>query len=173
MAQVVRDVREPRLLCANAPRPFERLLNGGVAGVGRAPQRRNRQHLNAFEQGKAGLRNCAHVGHVSCVANAITRDRLVAVKQRNAHEVDAVHQVVLGKRNELHARTRRISGGRRKCVGKGSLKNCGHFSIGIEWNRSAPLCGNKAQRAQIVHPQNMIGVPVSVEHRVHMREPGS
>ena len=55
MAQIVRNVREPCLTRADALRPFERLLQSGVAGVGFVAQSRQREHFDILQAAQNSL----------------------------------------------------------------------------------------------------------------------
>ena len=95
------------------------------------------------------------------------------MQHRHAQELDAVNPGSLGQRLQLHAGAVGISGLRRKGVIVDVLQHRRRLRRCIERNRPALAKDRKAERAQIVHAQNVVGVGVGIKHRVHARQAGA
>ena len=83
---------------------------------------------------------------------------------------DAMNCGVFVERLQLNAGAIGISGIVRKGVIKDTLEYRRGLRCGVERDRRALAKDSEAERAQVVHAQDVIGVRVGVKYRVHASE---
>ena len=162
---LVRHVGKPGAARSYFIDPGGGLLDVGVAGVGAFAKGVDDDDLDALEQREAGVGDGVHVGEIGGVADAISSGFHGAVKQGNALKfcsedldgVCAVEPVQLDAGAEF---VLRVFG---KGVGEDGFEDLRGGVVGIEGNF---LCALEAERAKVVHAENMVGVGVGVEHGV-------
>ena len=81
--QIVRHVGKKRASWLQTLREGERLFQGGVAGMGRPPQRIEDDDVKVMKQRELLARYIAHIGEVSSIAKTEARDLNFSVGERD------------------------------------------------------------------------------------------
>jgi hypothetical protein len=149
--------------------PSKRLVDVGGGGMWLRPQRVDNEHVEVLDQRKARVGDGAHVSQVSRRSEAEAADSKTAVKQGHALKADSgnIGEFVVIETVELYAGTGRILGVRLEGVLKDALEDVGCCVIGIEAEAARVA---KAERTEVVHAEDVVGMRVRIEDRVDMAD---
>ena len=141
MAEFVRNMRQPRVLCANSFRPPQRLLHGCMARMRFMPQRGENQVIKPFKQPKTLLREFR--SHPSDRQRCPKRNPAIVICPcRTGTRTNSTPCTVIpfAQRFQLDARTIRIGGLRRKGILVDVLQHPRH--IGAAYSGIGPPSRN-------------------------------
>ena len=163
MAQVVADMREPRALRLQLRHQRQRLLHIRMHRMRHVAQRVQDEIIQPGQQFLRFFRHAAEIGEVCGLAEAESQHRLRPVQRRHRHEFHAKH--FERSVNRVQTNRRQQIAGRRPVenVGKLPLQRGQRFRRTV--HRDLALLPH-VEGAYIVQSQNVVGVPVRVDHRV-------
>ena len=133
------------------------------------PQRIEEQDVEVLQLSQRLFRHAAEIGEIRGRTEAIAFDGNVAMmhrqrSERGAEQIPAGHSQAVSRL----ARVRRICNPRRRCSGKRCASTRAVVSLANSGILSAAGNTRKAERPDIVEPENVVSVAVSVEHGVDL-----
>ena len=102
VTKLMRNVGEPGMFSADAPCPFDRLLNGGVIGVRLMAECGKHNVIEPLEKREALLGNAADVGEIRCAAEPESIDGKIAVEDGYAREFNSKDILTITERLQMY-----------------------------------------------------------------------
>src|SRR6185503_1744708 len=119
--------------------------------------------VQPFEQREARFWNCAHISQISGIDKAKSVDLHVSMHHGNAHKLDPANTQSIAQRVKLNLRACGIRSLRRERVIVNLAQDARGVLRRIKRNRAAFAERRETQRAKIIHAEDVIGMPVSIE----------
>src|SRR5208283_2242676 len=166
--QIVRDVRKVSALRFQTIHQTQRVLDRRVRGMGMATQRIQKQDVKVLQLGERLFRHAAEVGEIGHRTEAIAFDGCIAViyQQRSERRPKQPQWPIQG--SYLNLREAAVFVVRLEDVAKDAAQHLRRRFAGEERDLAASRSTRKAERTDVVQPENVVGVAVRVKYRVNL-----
>lgn len=163
VAEIVADVGEPSVVWLEFTDESERLVDGGMHGMGRVTKRVEDEMVQAAQQSFGGFRHGAEIGEVGHGADAEALNGERAMLGGDGNDVRAEEFKGSVERMEFDLGKGTFAGLRFENISEGAAENCESFFRGINGNRGSLFL---VEWSNVVEAQDVVGVGVGIQDGV-------